>query len=94
VVNRREPLSEALRVHLELGRFSNPKPEGWRDVRFFLTSVEHQALWEIHRDAILSAWIVDHPGTRPWAWWALDAGEARRCVVGAELLAPMAAPTD
>jgi hypothetical protein len=94
LLNRREPLSEALRVHLEFGRFSDPKPEGWKDVHFFLTSVERQALWAIHRDAILSAWIAEHPGTRPWAWWKFEAAEPRRCVVGAELLMSTREPTD
>jgi hypothetical protein len=46
------------------------------------------------------AWRRDHrglaaraSGTRPWAWWAFDATEPRRCVGGAELLAPAGAPT-
>ena len=30
-------------------------------------------LWNERREAILPAWIRDHPGTRPYAWWAYDA---------------------
>jgi hypothetical protein len=94
-LNRREPLSEAVRVHLEAGRFSDDrKPEGWREVKFYLTAVEREGLWEIHRDAILSTWLVRHPGTRPWAWWLLDATEPRRCTAGAELLYPVRKPGD
>ncbi len=30
-------------------------------------------LWNELRDGLLPGWIADHPGTRPWAWWLLDA---------------------
>ena len=33
--------------------------------------------WVEHREAILSAWIADRPGTRPSIWWRLDAPEER-----------------
>jgi hypothetical protein len=83
---RRETLSTGVRAHLEVGHLSGgEKPEGWLEV-YFLGSKERQVLWELHRAAILSAWIVHHPGTRPWAWWMFEATEPRRCVVGAELL--------
>jgi hypothetical protein len=32
-----------------------------------------RALWERHRDGLLSEWIARHPGSRPPAWWAFDA---------------------
>lgn len=28
--------------------------------------------WAEHRKGLLSEWIEDHPGTRPWCWWELD----------------------
>jgi hypothetical protein len=29
--------------------------------------------WQRHKEKILSTWIVEHPGTRPFAWWQFDA---------------------
>jgi hypothetical protein len=43
--------------------------------------------WESLRDDLLPAYIADHPGQRPWAWWAFDATEPRRCVSGPGLRA-------
>ena len=34
--------------------------------------------WDELRDEILPAWIAEHPGTRPYAWWVFDAPEPRR----------------
>lgn len=59
-------------------------------------------LWERHRDEILPAWVGQHPGRRPWAWWVCDApgprhvldhGPVSTCVVrrrawGAEPIQP------
>ena len=38
--------------------------------------------WEEFRDELLPAWIAEHPGSRPHAWWLYDAPERRRCVTG------------
>ena len=38
--------------------------------------------WEELRDDLLPAWIAENPGTRPYAWWAFDAPEPRRCLSG------------
>jgi hypothetical protein len=39
-------------------------------------------VWGAHREQLLRWWIRARPGTRPWAWWALEAppadGEAHR----------------
>ncbi|HWL93850.1 MAG TPA: hypothetical protein VNT79_09970, partial [Phycisphaerae bacterium] len=35
--------------------------------------------WECLRDELLPKWIEENPGSRPWAWWAFDAPERRRC---------------
>ena len=32
-----------------------------------------QDVWNEHRDAFLADWIRERPGTRPYAWWLLDA---------------------
>jgi hypothetical protein len=82
-----------MRAHLEVGYLTGDKPEGWLEV-YFLGSKERQLLWELHCDAILSAWIARHPGKRPWGWWMFEATEPRRCVVGVELLMPTREPSD
>lgn len=33
--------------------------------------------WKRHGDSILSEWITQRPGTRPYAWWKFDAPEPR-----------------
>lgn len=33
--------------------------------------------WADVRDELLPAWIREHPGTRPFAWWECDAPELR-----------------
>lgn len=35
-------------------------------------------LWPRVRDDFLQSWVAEHPGERPWAWWAWDAPERRR----------------
>jgi hypothetical protein len=39
-------------------------------------------LWRAHRAEMLPLWTQDHPGTRPWAWWRIDAPEPRRRLGG------------
>jgi len=34
--------------------------------------------WAELRDELLPAFIVEHPGQRPWAWWECEAPEPRR----------------
>ena len=41
-----------------------------------------QAVWEQFKNEIMAAWIREHPGSRPWAWWEIDAPEPRRRVGG------------
>lgn len=37
-----------------------------------------RAAWEILRGELLPAWIAEHPGSRPFAWWKFDAPERRQ----------------
>lgn len=30
-------------------------------------------IWEEVREEVMATWIKKHPGTRPWAWWEIDA---------------------
>ena len=34
-------------------------------------------LWERVGPSLVSEWITEHPGTRPWGWWKWDAPGAR-----------------
>jgi hypothetical protein len=38
--------------------------------------------WESRRDELLRAWIIQHPGQRPWAWWLFDANDRRETADG------------
>lgn len=33
--------------------------------------------WALHRDGIIKTWITEHPGSRPWAWWMIEAPAPR-----------------
>lgn len=88
---RRAPLPGALRFHLETGdypprdQFSNAEA-----LCVWVTPADEQAvLWQEHGAEIVAAWIAEHPGSRPHAWWRGDATEPRRCLEGAELLKPL-----
>jgi hypothetical protein len=75
---RRAQLSDALVDFFEGG-------DDIRDmicVRYDLEQLE--ALWKQHGADILDVWIVEHPGTRPWAWWRWTASEPRRVLDGVE----------
>ena len=36
---------------------------------------ERRDLWERARNAVMSSWIQERPGTRPSLWWQFDAPE-------------------
>ena len=38
--------------------------------------------WLQYEGELLARWAVQHPGTRPWAWWRFSAPEGRRQVSG------------
>jgi hypothetical protein len=98
-VNRREPLSPAMRVLLELGpgglyeAHTRAPLDGFDSAYFFDGERVRAARWREHGAEITATWVLDHAGTRTWAWWSYDAPEARRCVVGTELLLPKTTPT-
>jgi hypothetical protein len=43
---------------------------------------EVKGLWDLLKDEILSAWISEHPGTRPLLWWKFDSAEPRLRIGG------------
>ena len=59
------------------------RDEGGSWELFTKTAAEIRAAWVEARDTLLAAWIPQHPGTRPAAWWAYDAPQepvhARLC---------------
>lgn len=57
-----------LRTYIETGVMPERGEEGLLACFRF-----YRPEWERVRDAIVAAWIEEHPGTRPWAWWEWDA---------------------
>jgi hypothetical protein len=72
------PLGDAERVYLLHHEITNGLPS------FFPYGDDRQK-WREHGPALLAAWIEEHPGRRPWAWWAFDvpSGAWREHVGGA-----------
>ena len=56
--------------------------------RPFQTRPEVEAAWRLHRKIIMGPWLKFCAGTRPWAWWVVEAaprwGE-RRVLTAAEV---------
>ena len=36
-------------------------------------NINRRRAWAMHRDTLIAAWIAEHPGTRPHAFWSYDA---------------------
>ena len=52
-----------------------------RDIEVYLLSGNTDQLaarWNSQKEVILSEWIENYPGSRPWAWWMFDAQEGRK----------------
>jgi hypothetical protein len=62
--------------------------EGWDrlvvDLADVLPPPNLVTTWRAHADQIVSAWAMDHPGTRPSCWWRWDAPEPRKIVAWPE----------
>jgi hypothetical protein len=43
-------------------------------------AADQRAEWTMHGDEVLADWVHRWPATRPWAWWAFEAAEPRRCL--------------
>lgn len=69
---RRLGLTPACRKELEQG-FAWPTPfDGYRN-----DPDDQEAGWREHGEQVLADWIAQHPGSRPWGWWAFAAPDAR-----------------
>ncbi len=81
---RREPLSNAWQRFFATGQQFGGEDDP-KDGRWGVVLVWHQfePMWVAHREAFLEEWIVEHAGTRPWAWWKYTATEGRRVIGGA-----------
>jgi hypothetical protein len=94
LAGRRGQLTPALREWLETGNPFTPAAHAAGEASKWGVVLELAAvhaegqrrLWADHRDLILSAWLREHAGCRPWGWWLTDAPEPRRCLGGAEHL--------
>lgn len=84
--DRREPLSPALRVYLDLGlgglqAFAKAsRPAGYEAATYFAHSSDRAAAWQEYGEEITAAWVLAHPGSRPWGWWQFVATEPRACL--------------
>ncbi len=49
-----------------------------------LPEVDRLQAWKELQKEIMSQWLTEHPGTRPWAWWRFDlpAGTRRQRING------------
>ncbi len=69
-------LTKAQRCKLTLGHWFFPDSELEDDHKM-------RGLWEAHCMQLLADWVLENPGTRPWAWWRWDApAEFRRRIGG------------
>jgi hypothetical protein len=99
-IGRRAPLTEPLRSYLQDGGYGRTGTDGDFNFDLFMLAGrvmrgdygQLHALWREHGAIVLADWIAEAPGTRPFAWWVLDATEARRCLRGAEHLLPANGP--
>lgn len=88
----RAQLTDQLRRFLETGDYARSAGGEWLDIFTLAGAVIHglydrlRAAWAEHGAAILADWIEQHPGTRPFAWWCLEAPARRRVVQGGELV--------
>jgi hypothetical protein len=84
---RRLPVSKALAHYFACGAFGPPDGGIWGPGtgRWEVLAADSETLaarWAEVRDAYLDAWRGEHPGTRPFIWWRLEAAEHRRRVGG------------
>jgi hypothetical protein len=91
----RTPFTSALRRFLESGDYGGGEGSHLDFKIFDLAGAvlhgeydEIRARWAEHGAGLLADWIREHPGTRPFAWWILEATEPRRVLEGAAHVLP------
>lgn len=78
------------RISLKAGKRSTLTPgQKWYLTRGacvggFVDEVDAREAWKQYRVSILTEWIAEFPGTRPYYWWELErpAGQLRRQLAG------------
>jgi hypothetical protein len=45
---------------------------------------DERELWNTHRSAVLSYWVREHPGTRPFKFWEFEVGPPKTKAEAAE----------
>jgi len=62
------------------------RAESWQFQKMFWGNLPYeeseQGVWDQIRDEVLEAYVREHPGRRPSAFWRFDAPEPRRKVAG------------
>jgi len=62
-------------------RADKSNPENW----WLCFAMDHgvglEEVWHKYGDEVLKSWIAEHPLTRPWSWWLVDAPEPRKRLV-------------
>ncbi|MFC1886062.1 hypothetical protein ACFLZM_03290 [Thermodesulfobacteriota bacterium] len=58
---------------LETGKAPSPPATDQLELFFFKKEETQRETWRNSKNQILSAWISNRPGRRPWAWWRYDA---------------------
>jgi hypothetical protein len=97
-IRRLVDLPPSLVQYLETGQYTDFDDDSKMDVFQLAGAVlrgrfEHvREVWHEHGAALLADWLEEHPGSRPFCWWAVIAPEPRRVLVGAELTLAVAWP--
>lgn len=63
-------------LHGELPPRPNLWGDDWKAWDLLYDTDRCRALWSVWREELLASWITDTPGTRPYAWWLIDAPRA------------------
>jgi len=77
---RDEPITDALRMFFETGQLPPGAP--LKDQLLMRDSSSARRVWREYRAELLPEFVVEHPGTRPHAWWRFDAPEPSRRRLG------------
>ena len=81
-------LTPAIRSVLEtghVGTLDQDDPSGLDAFLIIRQPTELRRLWDDVGAELLRTWVRSHPGTRPWAWWRLEAPAAPPDQIPAEL---------
>lgn len=93
---RRPPLAPLVRRVLELGEVPDQAEPGWLEAFTVQGQLLHATrpdapeavpAWATWGESITAEWIEQHPGSRPFAWWVLEARKPRRVLTAPDTVA-------